>query len=104
LWTLRTHGHNRQVAETGHQTELLEEYVQGHDTVMPVIAQKLLAVSVATAVNTPKPPAPNHTQRPKITRAEPASSTRMAAAARRNVGHRYLRCCARVSRPPGCDP
>src|SRR6266853_153271 len=60
----------------------------------PVIAQKLLAVTMATAVSTPRPPAPNHTQRPKITRAEPASSTRMAAAAQSHAGCRPKCACS----------
>jgi DNA-binding transcriptional LysR family regulator len=45
-----------------------------------------LAVSMATAVSTPRPPAPNHTPRPAITSAEPPSSMVIAAVAQSHAG------------------
>src|SRR5229473_1538182 len=49
---------------------------------------------MATAVSTPSPPAPSHTQRPTIASAEPPSSTTMAAAAQSQAGWRPKCACS----------
>ena len=51
-----------------------------------VLAQKSLATSIAIAVNTPRAPALNQTQRSKMMSAEPPSSTTTAAAAHSQAG------------------